>query len=1093
MKSNFDFLSKSFCELAKIGELAERYIYSDPNTCMYKIGQFAEILVQHMIAFENINIKKYNVTTHANRIRLLKKFDLLPTEIDNILYRVRVKRNDAVHGYYDSNTEAQILLEHTHTLAVWFMQVYGDYRYKLKEYQKPSNIIQEITTLDQENKQLEAKLLELQSRYDEITASYDKEKAENRKRNSILLSKRLTQSEAETRDLIDEQLRQAGWLTDTINLRFSKGTRPQKGKNMAIAEWPTDSILPSKNTGRGYADYALFIGLKLVGIIEAKKSSKDIVSDIDGQCKSYAIHIKAEHNEYVINQYGEYKVPFLFATNGRKYFEEIKTKSGIWFLDVRDELNNHKPLKSWFSPDNIEQMLEADVNTANESLTRDSADYLRDENGLNLRGYQLDAIEAVEESIITGKSNILLSLATGTGKTRIALALIYKLLKNKRFNRILFLVDRNTLGDQAYEKFEEVKIEDLLSIIEIYDLKDLDDKDFEKDTRIHIATVQSLVRRILYRDETSKDKALTAGDYDCIIVDEAHRGYILDKEMDDEEILYRSQLDYLSKYRQVIEYFDAVKIGLTATPALHTTQIFGKPVFNYSYRQAVIDGYLVDHEPPHIIKTELNTNGIRYKKGETIAIYDPDTNEITNSAELEDDIMFDVETFNKRVITPNFNKTALEEIAKLLDPEGEEKTLVFAVNDDHADMIVEILRDIYEQYGINNKTIRKITGSIEGGNQKRIQQVIRKFKNEKYPKIAVTVDLLTTGVDIPKLTNLVFMRPVKSRILFEQMLGRGTRLCDEINKDHFNIIDAVFVYETLEPVTNMKAVVQNNTVTMDMLIDEFDVVSDNKKQINIDQIIAKLQRKKHAANEDNIQKIMYDTNGKDIDDIIKDIKSDSVKEAIEKIKSYRDTLAYIESLRNDKARLKVYSDKKDSFIELVRGYGDAQKPEDYLESFKAYINDNKDRIPALFAVCNKPTSLTREGLKALRLELDSSNFSEVNLRVAWKNAKNEDIAADIISIIRAIALGIPIQDHEARIRNAVKQVKTKHSFTKMQERWLDRIERTLIADYVLDIEMFESGEYKASGGLKRLNKVFGGELSNIVKEINENLYQVSEG
>lgn len=362
MKSNFNFLAKSFVELAKIGELAERYLYSDPNTCIYKIGQFAEILVQHMLAFENINTSKYDVSSHANRIRLLKKFDLLPIEIDNILFRVRRKRNDAVHSYYDSHTEAQILLEHIYTLGVWFMQVYGDYRYQPEEYQIPVDTLQEIATLDRENKQLEVKLIELQSRYDDITANYDKQKAEERKRKSIILSSKLSQSEAETRDLIDEQLRQAGWLADTTNLRYSKGSRPEKGKNMAIAEWPTDSILASKNKGRGYADYALFIGLKLVGIVEAKKESKDIVSDIDGQCKSYASNIKDEHSEYIISQFGEYKAPFLFATNGRKYFEEIKTKSGIWFLDVRDETNNPKALRNWYSPENIEQMLEADIN-----------------------------------------------------------------------------------------------------------------------------------------------------------------------------------------------------------------------------------------------------------------------------------------------------------------------------------------------------------------------------------------------------------------------------------------------------------------------------------------------------------------------------------------------------------------------------------------------------------------------------------------------------------------------------------------------------------------------------------------------------------
>lgn len=161
-----------------------------------------------------------------------------------------------------------------------------------------------------------------------------------------------------------------------------------------------------------------------------------------------------------------------------------------------------------------------------------------------------------------------------------------------------------------------------MTLDSIYNIKGLDDKEIDRETKIHIATVQSLVKRILYAEGETMPSVT---DYDLIIVDEAHRGYILDKEMSETEMLYRNQDDYISKYRAVIEYFDAVKVALTATPALHTTEIFGKPVFNYSYREAVIDGYLVDHDAPHSIKTKLRIEGINYQKGEQLAIYDPTT------------------------------------------------------------------------------------------------------------------------------------------------------------------------------------------------------------------------------------------------------------------------------------------------------------------------------------------------------------------------------------------------------------------------------------------------------------------------------------
>ena len=356
---------------------------------------------------------------------------------------------------------------------------------------------------------------------------------------------------------------------------------------MAIAEWPTDSHVGN----RGYADYALFVGTELIATIEAKASHKDIPSVIDYQCKEYSQNIREKDSQYQIGTWGKYKVPFTFATNGKPYLEQYKTKSGIWFLDLRQSYNAPRALQGWMSPDGIKELLALDTESKNENLKQMSFDFLTDKDGLNLRTYQLNAIKAAENAVIGGKQNVLLAMATGTGKTRTVLGMIYRFLKTERFRRILFLVDRTSLGEQAQDVFKEVKLEDLMTLDEIYNIKGLEDKEIDKETRIHIATVQSMVKRILYNTE---DTMPAVSDYDLIIVDEAHRGYILDKEMGEDELLYRNQTDYQSKYRSVIEYFDAVKIALTATPALQTTKIFGEPVFKYTYREAVIEGYLVD-------------------------------------------------------------------------------------------------------------------------------------------------------------------------------------------------------------------------------------------------------------------------------------------------------------------------------------------------------------------------------------------------------------------------------------------------------------------------------------------------------------------
>ena len=217
-------------------------------------------------------------------------------------------------------------------------------------------------------------------------------------------------------------------------------------------------------------------------------------------------------------------------------------------------------------------------------------------------------------------------------------------------------------------------------------------------------------------------------DYDLIVVDEAHRRYILNNEMNETEMLFRNQDDYISKYRTAVEYFDAVKIALTATPAFHPTKIFGKPVFKYSYREAVIDGYLVDHDAPHNIRTKLRVEGNNYKKGERLIIYDPVTGDVLNSAELEDDMKSEIDTFNQQIITENFNRAVFEEIAWDFNPDGQGKPLIYAVDDNHADLIVKILKEIYAEDSVDNDTVMKITGSVAGGNKAKISEAIRRFK-----------------------------------------------------------------------------------------------------------------------------------------------------------------------------------------------------------------------------------------------------------------------------------------------------------------------------------------------------------------------------
>ena len=1080
--SNFDFLKEKFPVLANFGELAEKYLYSDSNSCLLKLGMIGETIVNLIFIYDRIDLPVDN--TSANRIHTLYREGVVMSDLADILHGLRKIRNKAVHENYASVEDGKIFIQMAYSLTEWFMQTYGDWNYQNKPFEMPDKNVR-LEIVDKEKEQIEEEKLIAEA--SKVAAMALSVKKEERKSQAGKAMRQRVKSEAETRYLIDEQLRKVGWEVDTQKLRYSKGTRPEKGRNIAIAEWPTDSTVGKK----GFADYALFIDKRLVAIIEAKAIHKDIPSVIDYQCKDYSRNVRAEDEKYQIGMWRNYKVPFVFATNGRPYLEQYDTKSGVWFLDLRKSDNAPKALKGWMSPTGMLELLERDIAAKDQALQDMPYDLLRDKDGLNLRDYQLKAIQAAEHAILNGQQNILLAMATGTGKTRTILGMIYRFLKTGRFRRILFLVDRTSLGKQATDVFEEVKLEELMTLDDIYNIKGLEDKVIDKETKLQVATVQSMVKRILYNEG---DTMPAVTDFDLVIIDEAHRGYILDKEMGEDELLYRDQIDYQSKYRSVVEYFDAIKIALTATPALQTTEIFGQPVYKYTYREAVIEGYLVDHDAPHQLTTKLSKEGIHYKKGDIVTRYDSITGEITNSELLDDELDFDVDKFNRQVITEPFNKAVLAEIARDIDPETPEvqgKTLIYAVDDQHADLIVKILKEIYTETGVDNDAIMKITGSVGGGNKKKIEEAIQRFKNERYPSIVVTVDLLTTGIDVPEITTLVFMRRVKSRILFEQMLGRATRLCPEIHKTHFEIYDPVGVYDSLDEINTMKPVVVNPTATFTQLLEGLEVLTDEKEvQNQINQIIAKLQRRKQNMSSKAMEHFISLSGGYKPTQFIANIQScDSPSEAKKQLLACGELFKMLDQLKPNGGRSVVISKHEDELLEHTRGYGNGSKPEDYLDAFAAYVKTKMDEIAALNIVCTRPKELTRDSLKSLRLTLDREGFTTQQLNTAISQMTNQEITADIISLIRRYAIGSALISHEARIKRAIDKLKKAHNFSKQELNWIARMEKYLMEESVLNVTVFdEDGRFRSQGGFNKINKVFGDKLENIVFELNEYLY-----
>lgn len=950
---NFAFLNSHDSQLVRLGTMAERYFKEDPVTCLMKLRQFGELLAQLVAA-------KVGLYADAEepQIRLLNRLsynNLLPGEVERLFHELRMAGNNATHQRRGDHRIALSSLKYARQLGIWFHRTFtADKNFNPGAFIPPPEPSQETEVLKQELERLrllaqenrsfaelaQAKASqeeELRQITEQLLREAEAQAQEAFQRLEQLQTQTVSQSnqlikqtvakaqqaetqidldETETRRLIDAQLRAAGWSADSENLTYNKGTRPEKGRNLAIGEYPTQN---------GRADYALFVGLQIVALVEAKRQCKDVSAAID-QAKRYSEGYRIIGEETLVDgsPWGEYKVPFVFATNGREFLQQLRTKSGIWFCDLRRPDNLRRPLPTWYSPEGLTKTLAQDLDVSHQQLSQEAFNY-----NIELRSYQINAIQTVETSLADNRQELLVAMATGTGKTKTAIVLVYRLLKSKRFRRILFLVDRSALGEQTVNAFKETRLENLQTFSDIFDIKELKDRSIDSDTKVHIATVQSFVKRLFYRGDDAQ--LLTADEYDCIIVDECHRGYLLDSELSETELIYRDFNDYISKYRRVLDYFDAVKIGLTATPALHTTQIFGEPVFTYSYREAVIDGWLIDYEPPVRIITQLSEDGMVWNAGEAMEFFDPKTGQL-DLVHAPDEVKLEIEQFNRRVVTEEFNRVVCETLAQYLDPSLLEKTLIFCVTDSHADIVVDQLKTALENvYGsVEDNAVMKITGNADKPLQK-----IREYKNEVNPKIAVTVDLLTTGIDVPPICNLVFLRRVNSRILYEQMLGRATRRCDEIGKKVFRIFDAVDLYEGISPVSTMKPVVVNPNISFTQLVEELSTVNHAEALPEIvEQLIAKLQRKRKELNESSTEQIETLV-GMTMPEMVEHLKQSTPQQIAQWFQD-KGQIAEILDRRDGGREPILISRHADELRRVETGYGNATKPEDYWKGLKPF-------------------------------------------------------------------------------------------------------------------------------------------------------------
>lgn len=1161
--SNFSFLAEHdplFLELA-IG--AERAFSSDPNTTLIKLRQLGEAIAQHIAVL--VGVEFDDKTTQADLIYRLNRELKFEPVVKELFHTLRIEGNKATHQFKTQHKEALDGLKLSRALSIWFHQSFGKQGTQFKPGpfvppQDPSNQLRQLQSeierlksdltqanveldtskqlhdlivqekaeyealalaMDEESKQLadlaaehesalikqkkeyEAKVKALQQQLeqqDEKDTVTQKQQVSTKTRKA---SQQIVLSEELTRILIDQQLIEAGWTADSQELTYKNGTRPEKGINKAIAEWPT-----KHNGENGRADYVLFLGLTPIAVVEAKKENTNVAGKIT-QSERYSRGFQVDASmvgawelegltiAWVDEDEGHYKVPFVYSCNGRPYIPQLAEQSGKWFRDVRKPSNTKRALQEFHTPDGLIDLLKRNKEIAERKLQQEGFSYLK------LRDYQEKAIHAVESTLAKDIRTALLAMATGTGKTRTIVGLMYRFLKSERFKRILFLVDRTALGDQATDTFKEMPLEQNQTLSKIYNIAELGDMAAEAETRVQVATVQAMVKRIFMSDTPP-----AIDEFDCIIVDEAHRGYTLDQEMTEGELATRDAGQYLSSYRRVLDYFDAVKVGLTATPAKHTSEIFGKPVYTYSYREAVAADWLIDHEPPVRYETLLTQNGIHFDKGDKVSAINTQTGEV-ESAELEDELQFEVDAFNRRVINENFNRVICEQLVHELDPFGEEKTLIFCATDLHADMVKRLLdeafKDLYEDE-YNQAAVEKITGKSD-----KVDQLIRKYKNETYPNIAITVDLLTTGIDVPKICNLVFLRRVKSRILYEQMIGRATRRCDDIGKTIFRIYDPVDIYAALSDVNTMKPLVKDPNITIEQLVDELvdpekleqalSSPGDQQGESQADAVLSQLTQKvmrvlrkaeKRADAKPELREKLNELQtlwGVEPKLLHKHLHQLGPKQASQFVQQHSGLLSQLEEvvMLIGSERKLVLSNHPDEPRGRWQDFGTDKRPVDYLESFDQFIKQQLNQSAALAVIVNKPRDLTREQLQEVKLLLDGEGYSEAKLRAAIREETNQDIAASILGHIRRAALGEPLVPFEQRVMQAMDRIYSSNKWTPNQRKWLERLAKQLVHEVIVDRE-YVNERFAEKGGAKQLDKVLVNKLDDVLSELNDAMW-----
>lgn len=905
--------------------------------------------------------------------------------------------------------------------------------------------------------------------------------------------------EQKARKVIDEKLIASGWIVQDV-----KKLNPNAAVGVAVREFPTDT---------GPVDYALFVNGTPIGVVEAKKSEEgENITTVEGQSSRYA-------NSTFKWIKCEYKIRFAYEA----------TDKLTRFTDYNDVKYRSRTVFSFHKPETLAALIRQ------KDTIRNNMKHFPEFDGTGFRDCQIVAIKNLDNSLAKNKPRALVQMATGAGKTFTAITAAYRMLKFGKMNRILFLVDTKSLGEQAEREFLAYRPnDDNRSFSEIYGVRRLKSSYIPSDVQICISTIQRMysilsgeesdesIDEISLEEVTSLErkspKEVVYNEkyppefFDCIIVDECHRS------------IY-------NVWNQVLEYFDAFIVGLTATPDKRTFAYFNQNIVSeYSREQAIIDGVNVG-EDIFLIETNVGKNGAHIMK-QLIESRNRMSRE-KRWKQLDEDVDYKPTQLDRDIVNPSQIRTVIKTFkenlyTKLFQRRKEvPKTLIFAKTDSHADDIIQIVR---EEFGEGNEFCKKVTYSASNP-----ETVLAEFRNSYYPRIAVTVDMIATGTDVKPIECLIFMRDVRSKNYFEQMKGRGTRTLgkDDLqkvspsatnNKDHFVIVDAVGVTKSKK--TETRTLERKPTVSMKELMlnvalgakDEDTLTSLANRLVRLNSQMTPGERKEfdenvgtpagklaeallNAFDEEVIKQTAVNTfqatepDEEQLNEAQKAMIADAVKPFYDP-----DTRDFIENIRRSHEQI-IDNTNLDTVLFADFDSEQEKNVDRTIQTFHEFIEENKDEIIALRIIYNesyKNRPMAIESLKKLYDKLKSKGITVERLWDCYAIKKPDKVKrgtvaqlTDLISIIR-FEMGYTdnLQPFADKVNYNFMQWTLRRNagavhFTEEQMEWLRLIKDHIIASLSIEPDDLDLNPFDHKGGLGRFYEVFGDSYEELLMEMNE--------